>query len=103
MCGLTMRRLGADAVFMDTRETLVVAPTSDGTAVDIDYEASNRRLDAWSRRTGTHQVSTRPELSLLLLAPRLLEEHCLFQAWPQHSLLAARLEVEALLVTDTSC
>ena len=41
---------------MDTRETLVVAPTSDGQAVDIDYDISNKRLDAWSRRNGSHQV-----------------------------------------------
>lgn len=60
-----MRRLGADAVFLDTREVLVVAPTSDGQAVDIEYDVSNRRLDAWSRRAGLHQVHS----GLLLLLP----------------------------------
>ena len=34
------RQLGADCTFMDTRDVLVVTPTSDGNSVDVQYEAS---------------------------------------------------------------
>ena len=46
----TLRQLGGDAAFMDTREMLVVNPTSDGNNVDLDYDISHIRLDAWGRR-----------------------------------------------------
>jgi len=50
---LCCRQLGADVAFMDTREVLVVTPTSDGTSVDLNEEVSNEKLDAWySRHTG---------------------------------------------------
>lgn len=45
-------QLGADATFMDTRDVLVVSPTSDGNSVDIHYEASNAKLDLWAARNG---------------------------------------------------
>ena len=32
------QQLGADAAFMDTRDVLVVTPTSDGGSVDVQYE-----------------------------------------------------------------
>jgi hypothetical protein len=47
---------GADAVFMDTRDVLVVSPTSDGTSVDLDEEASNKKLDAWFNQHGKHKI-----------------------------------------------
>lgn len=41
-CGMLMaakcQQLGADAQFMDTRDVLVVTPTSDGNSVDVQYE-----------------------------------------------------------------
>lgn len=52
----TLRQLGGDAGFMDTRELLVVTPTSDGNNVDLDYGVSQVRLDAWGRRHGVNQV-----------------------------------------------
>lgn len=41
---------------MDTRDVLVVSPTSDGTSVDLDEEASNKKLDAWFREKGSHRI-----------------------------------------------
>jgi aspartokinase/homoserine dehydrogenase 1 len=41
---------------MDTRDVLVVAPTSDGTSVDLVEEASNARLDDWFSRNGNHRI-----------------------------------------------
>ena len=52
----TLRRLGVDAGFMDTREVLLVHPTSDGDSVDVDYAASNAGLDEWAHKHGTPQV-----------------------------------------------
>ena len=46
------RQLGANVAFMDTRDVLVVTPTSDGNSVDIHYEASNAKLDLWAARHG---------------------------------------------------
>ncbi len=37
-------------------QVLVVTPTADGNSVDVDYEASNQRLDAWAARHGVPQV-----------------------------------------------
>jgi aspartokinase len=51
-----LQQRGADAAFMDTREVLVVIPTSDGSSVDLAEEASNERLDAWFREHGGHRV-----------------------------------------------
>ena len=59
----TLRKLGTDAVFMDTRETMVVAPTSDGNSVDVDYVASNAKLDQWSHRNGPHEVRPKARLA----------------------------------------
>ena len=47
---------GADAVFMDTRDVLVVSPTSDGTSVDLDEAASNAKLDSWFNAHGRHKI-----------------------------------------------
>lgn len=41
------RKKGIRAEFMDTRDILVVTPTSDGTSVDVNYVVSNRKLDKW--------------------------------------------------------
>lgn len=41
---------------MDTRDVLVVSPTSDGTSVDLAEEASNARLDAWFDERGRHKI-----------------------------------------------
>lgn len=43
-----MRRMGVAATMLDASEVLVVTPTSDGQSVDVDYDASNARLDAWA-------------------------------------------------------
>jgi len=52
----TSRQQGCDAVFMDTRDVLVVTPTSDGTSVDLDEPASNAKLDAWFAVHGRHRL-----------------------------------------------
>ena len=52
----TVEALGADCQFMDTRDVLVVTPTSDGNSVDIQYELSNARLDAWVAKNGAPEV-----------------------------------------------
>lgn len=54
----TLRQLGADASFMDTRDMMVVNPTSDGNNVDLDYDISHIRLDAWAHRHGVSPVRT---------------------------------------------
>jgi aspartokinase/homoserine dehydrogenase 1 len=41
---------------MDTRDVLVVSPTSDGTSVDLDEVASNAKLDAWFDAHGKHRI-----------------------------------------------
>jgi len=41
---------------MDTRDVLVVSPTSDGTSVDLVEDASNARLDAWFKKHGSHKL-----------------------------------------------
>lgn len=51
-----VKALGYDCQFMDTREVLVVTPTSDGNSVDIQYDLSNDRLDAWVRKNGAPEV-----------------------------------------------
>ena len=72
----TLRKLGADAIFMDTRETVVVTPTSDGNSVDVDYPASSTNLDQWSHKNGHHQVWG---LMLSMLAARSLWQRVLWQ------------------------
>jgi aspartokinase/homoserine dehydrogenase 1 len=52
----SMKRSGADVAFMDTRDVLVVSPTSDGTSVDLREDDSNARLDAWFKAHGNHSV-----------------------------------------------
>lgn len=52
-----MTQLGADVRFMDTRDVLVVTPTSDGSSVDLDEAASNAKLDAWFQAHGKHKAS----------------------------------------------
>lgn len=46
--------------FMDTREVLVVTPTSDGANVDLMEDLSNARLDAWFAKHGSHKVGQGP-------------------------------------------
>ncbi len=41
---------------MDTRDVLVVTPTSDGTSVDLEEVASNQRMDAWFGLHGRRKV-----------------------------------------------
>lgn len=52
----SLAKSGVPVAFMDTRDVLVVTPTSDGNSVDVDYEASNARLDAWARKHGAPTV-----------------------------------------------
>lgn len=52
----TVKSLGYNCAFMDTREVLVVTPTSDGNSVDIQYDVSNTRLDAWVQKNGAPEV-----------------------------------------------
>lgn len=49
------RRAAGDAVFMDTREVIVVTPTLDE-AVDVQYDLSNEKLDAWAEKNGIPQI-----------------------------------------------
>ncbi|GIL88501.1 hypothetical protein Vretimale_15367 [Volvox reticuliferus] len=49
---LCCRQLGADVAFMDTRDVLVVTPTSDGGSVDLDEQLSNGRMDDWFKANG---------------------------------------------------
>lgn len=48
-----MRVQGHDARMMNASEVLVVEATADGQSVDVDYDASNARLDAWAARHGS--------------------------------------------------
>lgn len=52
----TVAQQGGDVAFMDTRDVLVVTPTSDGTSVDLDEATSNARLDAWFKAHGNHKL-----------------------------------------------
>jgi hypothetical protein len=47
-----LRVCGYDALQMDASEILLVEPTSDGQSVNVDFESSNARLDAWADRNG---------------------------------------------------
>lgn len=53
---LCCQQLGADVAFMDTRDVLVVTPTSDGTSVDLEEAASNQRMDAWFSLHGRRKL-----------------------------------------------
>ncbi|KAL6783911.1 AHD1 [Auxenochlorella protothecoides x Auxenochlorella symbiontica] len=46
------RQLCADAVFLDARDVLTVRDTADGASVDVEYDASDARLDAWAAAHG---------------------------------------------------
>lgn len=50
------RQMGANAKFMDTRDILVVSPTSDGNSVDVHYDVSNQKLDAWAGKHGVPEI-----------------------------------------------
>ena len=52
----TVKSLGYRCAFMDTRDVLVVTPTSDGNSVDIQYDACNARLDSWVQQHGAPEV-----------------------------------------------
>jgi aspartokinase/homoserine dehydrogenase 1 len=51
-----IKQLGGDVRFMDTRDVLVVTPTSDGSSVDLQEDVSNTRLDQWFTKHGTPKV-----------------------------------------------
>lgn len=53
---LCCKQLGADVQFMDTRDVMVVTPTSDGTSVDLEEDISNRKLDEWFAKHGNHKI-----------------------------------------------
>lgn len=50
-----LRMKGAKALWMDTRDVLVVAPTSDNNSVDIKYRESNTNLDQWFDTHGVEE------------------------------------------------
>ncbi|GMH34042.1 hypothetical protein BSKO_01876 [Bryopsis sp. KO-2023] len=50
------RKLGANAVFLDARDVLVVTPTADGTSVDVNYLTSNKNLDKWWSNNGSPDI-----------------------------------------------
>lgn len=69
----TCKQMGADVAFMDTRyarllcrhlvfytvtfrDILVVTPTADGNAVDVQYDVTNKKLDLWGQANGTPRV-----------------------------------------------
>ena len=52
----TLRKMGVNSKFMDTRDVLVVTATSDGNSVDVEYEDSNARLDRWAQKHGSPAV-----------------------------------------------
>ena len=56
----TLRKMGVDSKFMDTRDVLVVTATSDGNSVDVEYEDSNVRLDRWAQKYGSPMVIPLP-------------------------------------------
>ena len=51
----TVAQRGVPCKFMDTREVLVVT-SPDGKIVDVEYENSDARLDAWAQKNGVPQV-----------------------------------------------
>ena len=53
----TLRKMGVDSAFMDSRDVLVVTATSDGNSVDVEYEDSNQQLDRWAQKHGSPAVS----------------------------------------------
>lgn len=55
-----IKQLGGDVRFMDTRDVLVVTPTSDGSSVDLQEDVSNTRLDQWFTKHGTPKVGSGP-------------------------------------------
>ena len=61
----TLRKMGIDSAFMDSRDVLVVTATSDGNSVDVEYEDSNQQLDRWAQKHGSPAVSPSPWLGFL--------------------------------------
>lgn len=51
-----LKSLGNDAKFMDTRKVLTVVDASDG-GVDVVYDTSNARLDAWQKEAAPTAAS----------------------------------------------
>ena len=51
---------GDERPMLVLRQVLVVTPTADGNSVDVDYEVSDARLDAWAQRHGVPPVHTPP-------------------------------------------
>lgn len=52
----SLRLRGHSAQMMDATDVLVVHPTSDGQSVDVRYDESNARLDAWAAQHGVPDV-----------------------------------------------
>lgn len=71
----TLRKMGVNSRFMDTRDVLVVTATSDGNSVDVEYEDSNVRLDRWAQKHGSPAV-----ISLCLLLASVQGQSCHFSA-----------------------
>ena len=63
------------SMFWACWQVLVVTPTSDGNSVDVEYEASNERLDAWARQHGAPSVSCSPPLVSLIWQPGMRIHH----------------------------
>jgi len=53
---LLCKQQGADVAFMDTRDVLVVTPTSDGTSVDLNEEVSKKKLQEWTELNGKRKL-----------------------------------------------
>jgi hypothetical protein len=81
------------SVGLGLRQVLVVTPTSDGNSVDVEYEASNERLDTWARQHGAPSVSFLTCLCPGLATPRMRSVYT-------HWWLAASRGAEPLELTD---
>ncbi|KAG2486268.1 hypothetical protein HYH03_015092 [Edaphochlamys debaryana] len=53
---LCCKQLGADVAFMDTRDVLVVTPTSDGASVDLEEALSSSRMESWFKANGPKKL-----------------------------------------------
>jgi hypothetical protein len=89
----TLRNLGADSAFMDSRDVLVVAATSDGNSVDVEYGESNARLDRWAQKHGAPSVNTLESNASPSIVIRISSSHA------QDGMEASGLHVES---RDTS-
>ena len=56
MTALRFRQAGADVQFMDAREVITVSPTETREDVDVLYDESNAKLDAWGEGHGVPRI-----------------------------------------------